>query len=429
MSSDLSASKLAELAKSLTGKDCALLVIGYYLQEEKDGKEYREEIKTIAASISPYGNDRKRQEYLFYYKLWYNLTLFELDFQTCMLDLQIMDKQLQSIALALVHDAMNYHNLLLFGWTPKIITEKQFEDLYEQERTERLAEVIPVEAVAKYEAFVCLKNAGYFPKDSYPDKVNKNDGKWKQTLSEELSKLKSAIKNGKLKQAKVSSDFGWYHNGKEYLGQEGILAQSWYENPEKLDKDFNTHLDNKGELVEWEHGRYAVAKDGTLLARLNKSNLPDGEDHRLHFEKRLKNILMFKEEGSVLDFADKSYKDLVLLRLKDTQEWIQRLLNHTEVAYKVEGIFGREVSINKLIAKAKGLISQVVEKQNKSIPELLDSYNVYRKDTKDAFTFKDEGKYILTADLKPEAEWVDDTIKKLIEIANEESGYQYELDS
>src|SRR3990167_8703063 len=203
MSGDLTNSKLAELTESLSGKDCALLVIGYFLQEEKDGKEYREEIKTIAACISPYGNDRKRQEYLFYYELWYNLRMFELDLQTCMLDLQCMDKQLQGIALALVHDAVNYHNLLLFRWTPKIITEKQFEDLYNKERTARLTEILPLAEVARYEAFFRLRNAGYFPKDSYLDKVVDDDNKWKQAFAEELTCLKTAVKNGKLKLAKV----------------------------------------------------------------------------------------------------------------------------------------------------------------------------------------------------------------------------------
>ena len=427
MSSDLTNSKLAELAKSLSGKECALLVVGYYQQEEKDGKDYREEIKTIAACISPYGDDRKRKEYIFYYELWFNLRMFELDLQTCMLDLQCMDRQLQGIALALIHEAVNYHNLLLFRWTPKIFTEKQFEDLYNKERATRLAEVLPLTEAARYEAFFRLRKAGYFPKGSYLDKVDEDDNKWKLAVVEELTRLKTAVKNGKLKQAKVSSDFGWYHNGKVYIGQDGIVAQSWYSYHEKLDKDFNAHIDNQGELVEWENGRYAVAKEGTLLSKINKSNLPDGEDHRVQFEKRLENILMIKEENLVLDFEQDDYKQLIFLRLKDAQEWIQRLINHIEVTIKIENeIFGKEVSSNNLQDKAKNIIAQTVEGQNESIPDLLSGYNILRKEAKNLYTFKDENRYKLSGDLKPEEEWIRETIGKLVEISNKESGYNYE---
>ncbi len=223
-------------------------------------------------------------------------------------------------------------------------------------------------------------------------------------------------------------DFGWYHYGKLHIGQDGITAQSWYDYSEKADKDFNTHLDNKGELVEWETGRYAVAKDGTLLSRLNKSNLPDGEDHRVEFENRLKNILIIKEEGLVLDFEHDDYKQLIFLRLKDAQEWVQRLINHVEAVTKIEDeIFGKEVTLNKLKDQAKSIISQTVERQNESIPELLNSYNILRKDTKDQYTFKDEKKYKLSGELEPEKEWVEESVNTLVEIANRESGYGYKL--
>jgi len=430
MSQDLSLSKLAELARSLSAKECALLVIGYYQQEKKDGKEYKEEIKTVASTISPYASDAKRKEYVFYYKLWWSLGLFELDLQTCMLDLQIMANQLQSVSLGLTHDVVNYHNLILFMWMPKILTKKQFEDTYNKERKKRLSEVIAFGQVVRYEAFHKLQEEGYFSKkDDYLEEVDYEDEKFKTEAKTQEGKLRQAIDKGILKSAKVKEKLGWYHNGTEYIGQDGILAQSWYDYRDKLDQDFNSHLDNKGELVEWETGRYAVAKEGTLLSRLNKSNITDGEETRQYFEKRLRDILLIKEEEKVLDFADDDYRNLILLRLKDTQEWIQRLINHIEVISKIEReIFGKEVSVNDLRSKARDLIAQTVERQNNSIPELLNGYNVLRKNTKLAFTFKDANKYTLQADLKPEQEWVDDTVGQLIEIANDESGYNYVLE-
>ena len=426
--SDLTIQKLAELAKSISGKECALLVIGYYQQGERDGKEYEEEIKAIRSTISPYSSDSKRKEYIFYYKLWWNMTLFELDLQTCMLDLQCMGKQLQTIEMALVHEVVNYHNLLLFSWTPKIITEQQFVDIYNKERLSRLEEVIPLSELARYEAFHRLQDEGYFKKESYIDDADEKDEKWKQTVASELTRLRDAIKSGKLKDAKVANVLGWYHNGKKYLGQEGITAKSWYDYSGKLDEDFNVHLDRKGELVEWEFGRYAVAMDGTLLSRLSKSKLPDGEEHRTYFEKRLRDILILKEDELVLDFKEDSYKQLIFARQKEAQDWIQRLLNHLEVVDKIEKeIFGKKVSVNRLKDQAKGLIERLMEGHNEAIPSLLKGYNILRKDTKFQFTFKDQEKYRLKSDLEPEAEWVNETIDKLVELANEDSGYGYEL--
>ncbi len=430
MTQDLSLSKLAELTKSISAKECALLVIGYYQQEKKDGKEYKEEIKTIVSTISPYASDSKRKEYVFYYKLWCSLGLFELDLQTCILDLQIMANQLDSISLALVHDVVNYHNLVIFRWMPKILTEKKFEDTYNKEREKRTSETLPIGQVAKYEAFHKLQKEGYYSKDDYLEVIDNKDEKFKSEVRIQEETLRRSIDMGLLKSAKVKEKFGWYHNGEEYVGQDGISAQSWYNHLDKLDQDFNSHLDNIGEFVEWETGRYAVAKEGSLLARLNKSNIPEGEEARQFLEKRLRNILMMKEEGTVLNFADEYYRDLILSRLKDTQEWIQRLINHIEVVSRIElEIFGREVSVSDLKNRARSLIARTVEKQNNLIPELLNGYNVLRKNTKLTFTFKDAMKYTLQAELQPEQVWVDDTIGQLIEIANDESGFHYKLET
>ena len=52
MARNFNTTKLAALAKSLTGKEAAFLVIDYQIRSEKEKRDYSNEIKTIVSSIN-----------------------------------------------------------------------------------------------------------------------------------------------------------------------------------------------------------------------------------------------------------------------------------------------------------------------------------------------------------------------------------------
>lgn len=114
------------------------------------------------------------------------------------------------------------------------------------------------------------------------------------------------------------------------------------------------------------------------------------------------------------------------MRVKQAQGLIQQLVNHIAVYEQIEDeVFGQPVSVSNLVSKAKGLIPEVVDRQNSVIKDLLESYNIFKKHTKSPFTFKDADMYQLRVDIEPEADWIKETVLKLVEMANDESGYHY----
>lgn len=161
MSKNITPEKLSELVRSLSGKECAFLALEYFNKEDQGDKKYRHEVEIIHNSINPYSSDIKRQEFMFYYNIGSNLDYFCLDLQTNMLVLKNLDKQLDRIRGLLTNSIMVSSILKGFRFIPKIVTEDEFEVLYQKVRGEFLSEVLSLQSVAQHEAFLSLKKEGY----------------------------------------------------------------------------------------------------------------------------------------------------------------------------------------------------------------------------------------------------------------------------
>lgn len=498
MSKDLPPAKLANLAESLSGKECALLAIEFNNKEDKEGKSYKEERETISAAISPYSSDNKRKEFYFYYKLWMNLSFFGLDLQTCLLQLRVLDNKLRIVSNALINSCLVDNALWCFRSIPKILTEEEFIELYKKVRTERLAEIMPVSQLAKHEAFLRLQTEGFLEEDDeheaifeyfeesdnrtkdeqvkirtkeikdYLDEeearkargtVTLDEGlykeyegltleeieskvateedfsqpdpqeveRWHKTVGEELVELRKLIDKGILKTSKVVENGGWYHSGEEFIGQEGITAESWYSYSEKQDKDFNNFIDNKDDLVEFYEGEVVIARSRGASYKGKDDKVCSAEKSRQNVEERLKNILYIQKKDNIIDIiAD--IKPHYLERIKETQETIQRLVDHLEVVKRAEKqLFDNAIHIAEdLIKQADGEIPDVVKAQDKTLKTVLSNFNImaFEKEV----TLKDDTKYRLITEVQPDEAWVKESIDHLIEIAERESGYVYRKD-
>lgn len=499
MSKDLPPAKLANLAESLSGKECALLAIEFNNKEDKEGKSYKEERETISAAISPYSSDNKRKEFYFYYKLWMNLSFFDLDVQTCLLQLRVLNNKLRIVSNALINSCLVDNALWCFRSIPKILTEEEFVELYKKVRAERLAEIMPVSQLAKHEAFLRLQEEGFLDEDDeheaifeYFEESGKktkeeqekirakeikdylddqaarkargtmtlDDGpykeyeglileeienkvateedfsqpdpkdieRWKRTVEEELAKLLKAIDKGILKTSRVVENGGWYHSGKEFIGQEGIIGESWYSYSEKRDKDFNKFIDNKEDLVEFYEGEVVVAKGRGASYKGKDDEVCSAEKSRQNAEERLKNMLYIQKKDSILDIIP-GIKPHYLERIKETQETIQRLVNHVEVIKRADKqLFDNVIHIAEdLIKQAEVEIPEVVKAQDKTLKTVLSNFNIlaFEKEV----VLRDDAKYRLTTDVQPDEAWVKESIDHLIEIAERESGYTYRIEN
>lgn len=495
MSKDLPPTKLANLAESLSGKECALLAIEFNNKEDKEGKSYKEERETISAVISPYSPDNKRKEFYFYYKLWMNLSFFGLDVQTCLLQLRVLNNKLRIVSSALINSCLVDNALWCFRSIPKILTEEEFIELYEKVRAERLAEIMPVSQLAKHEAFLRLQAEGFLEEDDeheaifeyfeesgkkikeeqvkiraneikdYLDEeearkargtVTLDDGpykeyegltlegieskvateedfsqpdpqeveRWHKTVEEELVELRRLVDKGILKTSKVIENGGWYYSGKEFIGQEGIIGESWYNYLEKRDKDFNEFIDNKDDLVEFYEGEFVIARSRGASCKGKDDEVCSAEKSRQNVEERLKNMLYIQKKDSILDIIP-DIKPHYLERIKETQETIQRLVNHVEVIKRAEKqLFGNVIHIAEdLIKQADGEIPDVVKSQDETLKTVLSNFNIlaFEKEV----ILKDDAKYRLTTEVQPDEAWVKESIEHLIEIAERESGYVY----
>jgi len=220
MTKDLTISKLASLANTLTGKEVALLVIDYYLRGDKEGKDYTDEVKTIVSTIN-YSNPNRRSEYIFYYELWRTCGFYSLDLQTNIMNLEIYSWKLEFIKQLVFESCTKYLFSRFMNMLPKYYTQEQFNELYEKCKERIFAEQLPVETVAEYEAFHALKRDKLIPEKAYygiddvfGDDKNLED-KFEKYIDENLNTLEDSIKRGLLKEVKVTDRIGWYHSGED----------------------------------------------------------------------------------------------------------------------------------------------------------------------------------------------------------------------
>ncbi len=498
MSKDLPPAKLASLAESLSGKECALLAIEYDNKEKKDDKSYKEEIKTIAATISPYSNDNKRQEYVFYWTLWSNLCFIGLDLQTNMLLLRVIYRQLGTARSIFVSSCLIHHIYLTFRWMPKIYTSDQFEQTYKKLREEHLAQVLPLTQVARHETFLKLQQDGFLDKDDESEGVidwyEKDSDKtleelikeqakeikdyldddekakkrgaisvgedihteyvglsldeieeklkqsgtvtkppedeikrWKKELSLEESKIRALIKAGQLTPATVTDSFGWYHNGQEFIGMEGIAAQSWYDFNNKIDKGFNKHMDDKNELVEFCEGEFLVASGGGAGYVKEGEATCSAEQTRLRVIDQLSEYKTIKQdEEGYLNITEEDLKTSFVERINKAQGAIKLVKEHLQVIKRAkEEFFDNVVDIaDDLVKDGELLIQEVVSDLQKTLDFIVKDFSLlaFDKDVK----WKDEEKYKLNPEIEIDDEWVEKTIDDLIGLANRESHYSFE---
>lgn len=496
MSKDLPPAKLAGLAESLSGKECALLVIEYNNKEKKDGKSYNEEIKTIVATISPYSNDGKRQEYIFYWTLWSNFGFLSIDLQTNILRLKATQRQLDIAKSIFVSSCLTRHLSLTFRWLPKIYTPDQFEQIYKKLREKHLAEVIPLIQVARHETFLKLQQEGFLEKDDdheavidwYEEANNKTleelinerakeikdylddeekrkkrgavavgediyteyvglslneieeklkqSGtitkppeeevkRWKEEVASEELKLRAFIKEGKFVLAPVTDSAGWYHNGQEFIGTEGITSQSWYDFQNKLDKSFNKHIDDKNELVEFCEGEFLVASSGGAGYVKEGETICSAEKTRLRVIEQLDDYQTVKEDDEgYLDITG-DLKSAFIARIEEAQKAIKRVKEHLETIKRgKDELFDNVVEIaDDLVREGEGLIQEVVEDQQETLDFVVEDFSLlaFFKDVK----WKDQEKYKLNSDIEIDEEWIEKTIDDLISYANREGGYNY----
>ncbi|EKD84725.1 MAG: hypothetical protein ACD_38C00169G0026 [uncultured bacterium] len=497
MSKDLPPAKLAGLAESLSGKDCALLVIEYNNKEKKDGKNYNEEIKTIVATIPPYANDGRRQEYIFYWTLWSNFGFLSLDLQTNILSLKVTQRRLGIAESIFVSSCLIHHLSLTFRWIPKIYTPEQFEQVYKKLREEHLAEVMPLIQIVRHETFLKLQKEGFLDKDDdnegvinwyevdnyktleeliseqakeikdYLDDEEKRKKRgaiaagediyteyiglsldeiaekvkqlgiitkspeeevkrWKKEVALEESKIRALIKEGRLMQGSVTDVASWYHNGQGFIGTEGITALSWYDFQDKLDKNFNKHIDDKNGLVEFCEGEFLIANGGGAGYVRDGETDCSAEKTRLRVIDQLKDYQTIKEDDEgYLDITSDELKSAFIARIEDAQKTIKLVKEHLEVIKRgKDELFDNVVEIaDDLVREGESLIKKVVTDQEDTLDMVVKQFSLlaFFKDVK----WKDKEKYKLNPDIEIDEEWVEKTIEDLIGNANKESGNNF----
>jgi len=431
MAKKLTTSKLASLAKSLTGKEAALLVIDYQLRGEKEKKDYSDEVETIVSTIT-YNDVDRRQEYIFYYDMWRNCGFYSLDLQTNLMNLEIYAWKLEAIKQLVYDSCFKYMFSRFMNMLPKYYTKEQHHKLYNKCRKKMLEEQLPIESTAEHEAFTKLKKEKLVSEDAYygVDDVFEGNKELKKTFTKyigEMQKLlESAIKEGLLMEVEVKDKTGWYHSGEDYIGSRGITGESWYDYDKKLDKGFNAMIDDKGKLVEFYEGECAIARG--MAGNVFK------EDNGVCWaEKRRMEMITGIREGLSVVIKDNivSYDKIVGPTLEKMTEWIndciQQAVNHWEVLKKVqEEIFDNKIKLgDNSVEKAPNVIGKPKEVMDKLIDHTLRSLemSIISKKPK----LKNAKKLQIITDPKPDKTFVEEQFKWLISMAERESGYKYKV--
>lgn len=219
---------------------------------------------------------------------------------------------------------------------------------------------------------------------------------------------------------------GWYHNGQEFVGTEGITAQSWYDFQDKLDKKFNKHIDDKHELVEFCEGEFVVASGGGAGYVKEGETICSAEKTRLRVIEQLDDYQTVKEDDEgYLDITSEDLKLAFIARIEEAQKGIKRVKEHLEVIKRgKDELFDNVVEIaDDLVREGEGLIQEVVEDQQETLDFVVKDFSLlaFFKDVK----WKDEEKYKLNPDIEIDEEWIEKTIDDLISNANREGGYNY----
>lgn len=433
MPKDLTPSKLSSLAKTLSGKEAALLVVDYHIRGEKEKKGYSDEVKTISSTIT-YSDTHRRQEYIFYHDMWRNCGFYSLDLQTNVMNLEIYAWKLEAIKQVMYDNCFKYMTSRFMNMLPRYLTQEQFDELYLECREKMFAEQLPVESVAEYEAFYRLKREKLVPENAHYmiDDVFSDDKKLESTfekyIQEAMEKLEGAIKSGELKETKVKDKTGWYHSGDDYIGTRAIAGESWYNYGKKLDTGYNEMINDKGKLVEFYEGEVAIAQGMAANMSYKNKGVCWGEHRR-------KDMINSMQKDLSLDFdvnkklitIDELFDPMLQTLVEWTNDCTQQAINIWEVLKKVQReLFDDKIEIDTFVAdKAKESIKRPKEVMDSLLKNTKSILNFFS--TEDIPTIKNEDKYQIIVDPKPDEKFVTEQFKSLIEMAERESGYKYKM--
>ncbi len=435
--SDLTLGKLSELTQSLSGKEAAKLVVNYSIKEDKEGdaKKYAAEVKTIVSAVSQY----QAQEYNNYLKIYEVVNMLVLDLQTAVLDLEITATSLEYYGFVVFQlDIIAEGILRCIRFIPKIVTEEDFEQLYLKRKEEMLGEVTPLVKVTEYETFHRLQKEGVFSREDYPqetaDWISSNTGKdklskellvkWSVTLKEEAEKIERLIKEGVLKEGPVVSDFGWYHNGANHKGTRGITIRSWYGYKDKWDKSVNEHIDNKARLVSSHEGEIALAlSDFAIYKSKERPDVCAGEYWRSSAIKFVEDIKPLSVKDNKLEFEHGGHQELIKLFARRFEDQYQHLLNYQALLVKIESeyfdgmhLVNREDSY--LEPKTNERFKVKAEEHKHLVTRSVETYNPFKKIEGWKNTIlEDQENYLISLPENAAEKWVEEKLKKVLEIA------------
>ena len=433
MAKDLTPSKLSSLAKTLSGKEAALLVIDYHIRGEKEKKDYSDEVKTISSTIT-YSDTHRRQEYIFYHDMWRNCGFYSLDLQTSVMNLEIYAWKLEAIKQVMYDNGFKYMLARFMNMLPRYLTQKQFDELYLKCREKMLAEQLPVECVAQYEAFQTLKKERLVPENVHlgVDDVFSGNQKLEDTFDEYTDKtvkvLEADFKKGLLKEIKVRDKAGWYHNGEEYIGSRGISGDSWYKYDKKLDTGYNEMIDDKGKLVEFYEGEVAIAQGMAANMSAKDEGVCWGEHRRKDMIESIQKDLSldFDVQDKLITF-DELFDPMLQTLTEWTNDCTQQSINIWEVLKKAQReVFDDKIELDTFLAdKAKESIKRPKEVMDSLLEHIKDILNFFSME--DRPKIKNEDKYQIITDPKPDETFVEEQFRLLIGMAEKESGYKYKM--
>jgi len=431
MAKNLTAAKLSSLAKSLSGREAAFLVIDYQMRGEKEKKNYSDEVKTIVSTVS-HDNVNRLQEYIFYHDLWRTCGLYSLDLQTNLMSLEIYTWKLEAIKQLVYESCFKYRTSWFMDMLPKYYTKEQHDNLYGKCKEKMLTEQIPVASVAQYEAFHRLKEEKLIQENVYylVDDVFENNKELEKTFDKfvaaTLVSLESDIKKGLLKAIKVKDKTGWYHSGEDYIGTRGITGESWYNYDKKLNKGYNEIIDDREKLVEFYEGECAIAMGMAANVDKEDKGLCWAEKRRMDMINGLREGLSVNVKDGVVsyDTVIGSVVEKLTVRINDC---IQKAVNHWEILKKVqEVVFDNKIKLgDNAVEKAPGAIKKPKEEMDKLIDHTLRSLemSIISKKPK----LKNAKKLQIITDPKPDEVFVEEQFKWLISTAEKESGFKWKV--
>lgn len=426
---DLSVSKIMALGRSLTGKEAALLIIDYDLRERDTGKSYKSEINALTSSIKYAKDYKQRNECIFYYELWKDVGFYSLDLQTCLMDIEINAWKLVAFQMLITESAIKLEISKSVNRLPGFLTSEEFESLYEECKSDRFDEIIPLEALADHEAFHKLiveglinKEACFGIDDVFTD--NKSlEKKWNEYKNLLLKEYELGISNNELVEGKVSEKGGWYHAGEKYLGQIGITGKSWYHYDKKIDKGFNKSIDDKERLVDFYHGGFAIANGSAAYKRENSEQC-SGEEDRQWIKNVLRegNCLTEKLGVITLDKDIQAGMEFIVERINNR---IKEARGYQEVISRLQkNVFGDAIKLGDITVDR---ISSTIDTAAKPLLQTKEQLlNLFRP-----FSFVKEARLQgfenidINKTPEPDIKTVEEQYQWLIDLAEKESGFRW----